>query len=758
MRTANYLRLLVFLGLLPCLLAAQSSPFDLSRYRAQDGLTAAVDVEGQLVVDWRGDAQEHYRVTFAIVTGTPTIRALAVSDDGGRSYRTLARELTPEYRIVTGRRRLTQQQLDPLVNVLGKTVTDSLIDRYQWDAFWDAPLYTSDEPPLSHVSSIPAAEPMGSQPGLPRDTSEIERVTATYRGDSGRVTMNGNRLEIVFPGVEAGLFRGSLRYDIFRGSGLVRQLLLVTTDAPSVAFKYAGGLSGLPAGPESRVVWNDLTGRPQEYRLGGEPQEQPVVLKTNNRLLAADLGGGALAAFPAPHSFYWARESEQNLGYGWYRKDDEGHFSFGIRQAEGEQDPEFYHNFALYNARPGTEQRLPVFFYLTAGPADTALARALRLTNGDRFRRLPGHRVMGHHYHVGLVRRLQEAGGYGQRLNDIGTMQGVGIDIFSVIDGARGPGRKDTGELYLNDLHQYYAAARAQSDAGFLLMPSDENSTGGRRPFLGGHYELLPSHPIYWRPARAPGQPLAEEHPEYGTVYNLGEPNDLMEMCERENVIVSMAHPDAKRSTGYPYAIWDEDYFQHPRFFGLGWRWGMGIDASEVRLGEYRFQRLWDETNNYLSARDLPLKQPLAISEARSDLGDRGKPPWDDTYGMSPVNYLRIDSVPGVDDMSSIVEALRTGEYFVTSGEVLLPECRLEGEGEQRTMVATVEWTFPLDFVELVWGDGISIERELVSATETGTYGRREFRIPFAVGEKRWVRFAAWDVAGNGAMGVAMKP
>jgi hypothetical protein len=723
----------------------------------------ATDGEG-LTIDWTGDNQDRCRLTFTIQSGTPTISELAVAPPTG-PYEVLARDLRPEYRIKTGRRRLTMQQMEPLTEVLGMTITDSMIQRYQWDAFWDAPLYTSSDPPLSHASSLPPGEGVASQPGLPRDTSEIQAITASYDSRNARVETRGQRMDIIFDGVTAGPFRGELHFTVFRGSGLIRQMIVASTEEQNVAFKYAGGLRGLPTETGNRLVWNDLTGRPQDYRLGGPVDAGRTVIKTNNRLLAAELNGGGLAAFPPPHSFYWARESEQNLGYGWYRKDAGGTFAFGIRQADGEQDPEFYHNFALYSARPGTDQRMPVFWYLSRGGADTAMERALALTNGDRFPELPGYKVMGHHYHVGMVARLQEIGNFDQQLNDVGTMKGVGVDIFSVIDGARGPGRKLANDLYLKDLDNYYEAARRQSDEGFLLMPSDENSTGGRRPFLGGHYELLPSHPIYWWPNRDPGEPLYEDHPTYGTVYNLGEPSDLMEMCERENVVVSMAHPDAKRSTGYPYAIWDTDYFRHPRFFGLGWRWGMGIDGSEIRLGEYRFQRLWDETNHYLAQRGFQPKSALAISEARSDLGDRGKPAWDDTYGMSPVNYLRLDSVPGVDDMTAIVEALRTGDFFVTSGEVLIPEQRIEGEGDERTYVAEVHWSFPLDFVELVLGGGDSVsggegapgvsqvQRITVEANDTGTHGQRTFRIPFTVGDHKWVRFAAWDVATNGGMG-----
>ena len=64
---------------------------------------------------------------------------------------------------------------------------------------------------------------------------------------------------------------------------------------------------------------------------------------------------------------------------------------------------------------------------------------------------------------------------------------------------------------------------------------------------------------------------------------------------------------------------------------------------------------------------------------------------------------------------------------------------------------AEVEWTFPPEFVELVWGDGKTTERQIVSATELGAMASHRFRIPFDPTGKKWVRFAAWDSAGNGA-------
>ncbi len=749
------IKLLIAGSLLTCAISlhvnAQSDAvnFDLSKYKSQPGLTAMTDND-ILTVTWEGDPNNEVRLRFTIEEKVPVMKEIAIRQVNA-SWKVLAKNVIPEFRVVSGLRRVTQQQTEPLEK-MGVPLTEEKLNEIKWDAFWDAPLYLEQEPPRSHATSIPAAEPFANHPGMPRDSGEVTRATATYEATGCKVKTNGVHLEITFPGVTAGIFEGYLQFDVYKGSNLFRQMVVAKTDHPSAAFKYDAGLTGLPVNESSRMVWRDLAKNWQDYLLGGPVDEGPSVVVSNNRLIAAEVNGGSIAAFPPPHSFYWARESEQNLGYSWYRKDSEKTFSFGTRQAEHEEDPEFYHNFALYSARPNTWQRMPVFYYLTPGSGERATEGALAFTNGDKFKPLPGYKVMGHHYHVGLVKRLKEYRSFDQRINDISAMKAIGVDIFSIIDGARGPGRHDKGELYLNDLHEYYEAARRQSDKDFLVMPNDENSTGGRPPFMGGHYDILIPKPLYWVPKRDPGQPLAEPHPKYGTVYNLGTPGDMMAMTDIENVLISMPHPNTKRSTGYPEAIKDEPQFLHPNYFSLGYRWGMGIDASEKRLGEYRFLQLWNKTNNWMAARGLPPKLAIAISEARSDKGHRGKPPYDDAYGMSPINYLKIDSVPSIDDMSSITKALKNGEYFMTTGEILIPHYEIQGEGNNRTIIAELEWTFPLDFVEIVWGDGEETGREIISATNLMPFGKKRFEIPFDAKGKKWVRFAAWDVAMNGAL------
>ena len=53
--------------------------------------------------------------------------------------------------------------------------------------------------------------------------------------------------------------------------------------------------------------------------------------------------------------------------------------------------------------------------------------------------------------------------------------------------------------------------------------------------------------------------------------------------------------------------------------------------------------------------------------------------------------------------------------------------------------------------MELVWGDGKTTGRQVLPATELAAFANHQYRIPFDGAGKKWVRFAAWDSAGNGA-------
>lgn len=741
----------------PLAVRAQSSICEMGNPNVEPGLSASAH-DGGLTVLWDGDkGSEQVRLRFSITAGTPTIEELAVRRRGER-WSVVARGLTPEFRVTSGIRRITDQQLEPL-RQLGVEITPELVDREKWKAFWDAPLRVGPE---SVESPRAPVDGIAGQPGLPRDPDEITRTSADFQAAGCTVKRDGLRLEVSFPGVEAGPFSGELRYTVFKGTNLILQELIAETEEPSVAYKYDAGLEGLEIRPRSRMVWQDIAGGWQDYRFGGPANDGSVSLRTSRRILSYENDGGAISVFPPPHNFFWAREITTNLGYNWYRHDADSTFAFGIRQAEREEHPDqagrgptdFRDNFALYNARPGTEQRMSVFFYVSPGAASDAIRSGLEFTRSDRFKELPGYEVMASHVHGYFVRRLQRLGHtVDTEPADFEAVQAAGIDIFAPIDGgAGGLGCCPSSEDYVENLATFYEIARRHSDSDFLVLPSVE-FTPGELPSLvrhtGGHWDLLFSRPVLFSAGREPNEPLAEADERLGTVYNLGSAEDVMEMMHREDVLAYMAHPRSKGSTGYPDAIKDTDRFRDESFRGIGFRWGMGLDRSAERLCARRCLKTLDDMNNWLADTDEPT--PPKFLHAISEVYQQG--PGDDIYANNPVNYVRLDEVPGPDDWRPLIDAMKRGDYFVTSGEIVIPEYQVRGgEGSNRIIVADVEWTFPLEFVEVVWGDGKEVGRTVVSATHLPPFGAYRFEIPFDATGKKWVRFAAWDVAGNGAL------
>jgi hypothetical protein len=722
---------------------------DLSDYKAMPGLSATN--EGNvLVVTWDGQKDEEIRLRLGVEQGTPKIQDMAVRHKGA-AWAIVAANLMPEYRVISGLRRIGNEALEPL-RQLGINITPEVLARDRWEAFWDAPLSLPGLPTATSLGNAsPPKEGVADQPGLPRKPEEIKRASAVFQVKSCSVKTNGGRIEISYPGVQLGVFDGQLQYTIYKGTNLVRQEVLGKTEQKWVAYKYEAGVKGVSINPGARVVWKDIANNWQDYRFGGAINETPMVLQTASRVVVAESRTGSIAAFPPPHNFFWSREIDVNLGYNYYRKDSATSYAFGVREADAEMPPEYAgrgrsdyrENFALRSARPGTVQHMPVFLYVTAENGQAAAQAAFAFTHGDHYKAVPGYQVMANHFHTALTRRYEALG----FLHDFQVAKAAGVNIFAPIDGDGGA--QGGGAERLKGLDDYYKIARLYSDKNFIMMPNEEIAFGqttkiGR--LLGGHNDLFVSHPVYWTATREPNQPLVEEDPKYGRLYHIGTPADLMEMAHREDLILYMPHPRSKASNGFPDGIKDTQHFRDANYRGIGFRWGMGVDGSEIRLCEYRCQAVLDDMNNWIADLPTPPKYVEAISEVYQ------QEPGDDMYANTPVNYVKLAELPGLDNWKPVVDAMRRGEYFVTSGEVLIPSYTLQGTGDKRTIVADVEWTFPLDFVEVVWGDGQKTERQIISTTDLTAFGKHHFTIPFSTAGKKWVRFAAWDSAGNGAM------
>ncbi|HJO12745.1 MAG: hypothetical protein QGG67_08640 [Gammaproteobacteria bacterium] len=682
-----------------------------------------------VTLSWAGTGNERLRLSLAVIEQAPIVRELAIRS-GTSGWVKVLENAKFDYKIVEGLRRISNQQLAPLRD-LGVELTPEVVDTHKWNVFWDAPLDLSTE---IRRGNPPPAEGVADQPGLPRSADEIRRADIQYAVDACEVRSTGARVEIAFSGVSLGSFRGQLLITLYQGTNLIRTEVTASTSLPSVAYKYDVGISGLTLDDKSTVYWRDIAGQLQSYSMIGPVNEQYVPLRAANRLVVAELDGVSIAAFPPPHTFFWAREIEINVGYNWYRKDNDASFSFGIRQGEQEVVDRYLANWSLYSAPPGSLQKMAGYFYPTLGDKNRGFTAALNFTNADVYKALPGYKVMGSHYHTNLGRELMATGSMDSRLSDFEVIQSAGIDIAGPVDRPR-------DETQLEEQHWLFEGALRHSDDEFMVLPEMENSN-----LLGGHWDLLFSHPVYYVDARPPGTPLVTTHPEYGKMYNIGNVEDVMAMVEAENMLIFMPHPRTKGSTGYPDAVAETSQFLNNRYRGVGWRWGMGSDLSEQRLSDFRVLPLLDDMNNWIAKTLLQPKYLLAITETYF------KSPGDDIYANGPVSYLKMDELPQGNDYSDIIQTLRDGDYFVTSGEVLIPSVEYDIDGANSSVVAEVSWTFPLDFVEVVYGDGENTFYETISARDLPPFDETVFTLPFDATEKYWVRFAAWDSAGNGAV------
>ena len=672
-----------------------ADPLNCTLYGATPPFEARVHEE-TLDIAWAGEHGTPLRATFGIDHAAPVVRELSA---GGVL---LGRNLAPEFTTVSGMRRAAH----------------GLPYEHRWDVFWDAPLV------------VPGR---GEAEGLPRKPEEIRRASSSFDTHSCEVRQVGARLEISFPGLALGIFSGRLQFTVYQGSNLLRMEAIARTGEPSVAYKYTAGLGGFSLDQLQRVTWRDPAGNPQRYEFGGTPNHEAVPLVARNRLAIAEGRGASLAVFPPPHQFFFAREIEVNSGYVWYRKDAASGFSLGVRQGDtaGGYDPTWIEQvYALYNAPPGTWQRMPAYFYLSPADARSTRDAVLAYTHGDRFRPLPGYQVMATHFHTAFTEELTHAGSLDFQPPWIPAIRDLGVNIV-MLDDFHGDGHaEDTGAVRLRELRSYYEACQRHSDRDFLILPGEEANV-----YLGGHYNLLFPKPVYWTHAKPPEAGFIERSDQYGTVYHPANASELFDMVRREGALVWQTHPRTKGSTFYPDRIREQDYFRSDRWLGAGFK-ALPVDLSESRLCETRCFSTLDDMNNWDGPKYLV-----------GEVDTYKKFPDFDLYGDFNANYVKLDALPPSTDWTALNRSLRAGDFFVSTGEVLIRNFRANRSGVR----AEVDWTFPLEFVEVVWGDGERVDRKVVRTEDALAFGTRLFEIPVDLSKQKWVRFAAWDSAVNGA-------
>jgi hypothetical protein len=90
--------------------AADDVSCDMSGYKEGPGLKASA-VAGKLELAWEGERQEELRASFGIQNAQPVVLELAARKKGGQ-WTVLGRNLSPEFHVNAGRRRISNQQLN----------------------------------------------------------------------------------------------------------------------------------------------------------------------------------------------------------------------------------------------------------------------------------------------------------------------------------------------------------------------------------------------------------------------------------------------------------------------------------------------------------------------------------------------------------------------------------------------------------------------------------------------------------------------
>jgi hypothetical protein len=573
------------------------------------------------------------------------------------------------------------------------------------------------------------------------DPEGTRRFEGAFRPVSATARRVGNRIEVLFHGLKIGIFEGGIAYTFYPGSRLIYQEAVVSTNVPMTAYLYDTGLrfaapaSGVRPGRRevvSPVLYYDTEGKLRTEMTTG-PDRHPAYVRY--RTVAAQLDAGSLAVFPPPHTYIAPRDYTTNMGYiwfhGWAGRTGRGELGMGVRHPVDDGAGLYY---PWINAPPGTIQRMGVFYLVSDRKPESALDDVLRFTNRDRFPSLPGYKTLTSHWHWGYtIQALNQGENWTPPFKPV--LEDMGIDAAMTCD-FHGDGHpRVLTDVRLEELDAYYRMCRRQSDSKFLLIPSEEADV-----ILGGHWALTFPKPVYWFMGKAEGNSLVLNRPKYGKVYQVATSDDILEMVRTEKGIMYQTHPRTKDSYGYPDKVRDTAFYRDPRFIGAGWK-ALPADRSTLRQG-VRALNLLNDMNNWGPPKNLLAETDMFAIDHTSEL-----------YAHMNANYVRIAQLPDFDHYGQLLEAVNRGRYFISMGQVLLPEVEISKASSSVIKVkAQAQWTFPLAFGEIFWGDGNQTFHRTFDLSDTAQFGKATFEWSADAPNWKWARIEVWDIAGNGAL------
>ena len=644
-----------------------------------------------LNLTWRCAKTEKGKISINLENNKPLIKSFHIERLG--VMQEVGVELNPAFLLTVGKRDLVSQN--------------------GWNIFFDRP---NKKPKNKFVA-------------------ELTKNTASVRTE-------GSRTIIKIGDLKAGSFTGYLEITLYNGSPLLNIAAVMSTDADSTAILYDAGL--LSKGK----LWKNIAWRNTEDKIKSvatHTNDSSTHLSVKYRTIMGQTDGGCLAIFPAPHQYFYPLDEAFNLNFTWFGtnyRNSIPEYGMGIRQdlnGDNRWVPWF-------NAPPKTQQRLNFYCLLSAKSPDETIEEVKKYTHSDSYKPLPNYKTMSSHFHNEYVMKVLLAKNEIKTPpNFINVFKNTGIDIVHLAEFHYTAHPKGPDSLRLLELKTLHEMCKNLSDNKFLLLPGEEPNE-----FFGGHWLSFFPKPVNWIMSRESKKPFMSVDSVYGKVYRIANKTEMLKLLELENGLAWTAHARTKGSTGFPNEYREEDFFKSDRFFGAAWK-NIPADLSVPKIGK-RVLDLMDDMANWGLKKHVIGESDLFTIEPENEM-----------YAHLNVNYLQMDELPKYKDgWQPVLDVMGKGKFFVSTGEVLLPKFTVNGvkSGETLTLnnqdnlaeiIVEADWTFPLNFAEIVTGDGVNVFRDKIKLDYTKSFGRKTFTFKTNLKNKKWLRVELWDVAANGA-------
>ncbi|MCF7972417.1 MAG: hypothetical protein K9N55_01235 [Phycisphaerae bacterium] len=542
------------------------------------------------------------------------------------------------------------------------------------------------------------------------------------------VSVSPSRVTIVFSTLSVGPYSGDLVCTLYAGSPFIQLQASMRVDQPWVAYIY----DSLLYADFDTVAYRDMNETFQTVPAASLQETTPgesAGVKVKHRTIMGQVSDcrGTVAMVLPPHAGFYPLDRSNNYGFL-----QAGKTFIGTKMSYwGDRG-----YVPWIDAPQGATQRMDSFLFFTPRDPEQTLSRVLTYTHGDRYKPVPGHYTMAEHFHPEFTQAYLNGEDTITPFKE--TMKSLGVQIvhsseFHLYRNQMHP-FKNTEER-LAELHAMYTLFERESDDDLVFIPGEEYNH-----YFGGHWSYLLPKPVYFtgwsgQEGKAYRQTYVEsEGVTYPRVYQVGNAETMLQLLRDEGGLAWGAHPRIKDSQQMPDTYMDSDFYRDPVYLAGDWK-AMPLDLSQDRLGVRGFQ-LMDETALW--------------GYKKSMLGEVDTFELDMTheiYGHMNVNYLKLPSLPSKTDWTSLVECIREGQFFTTTGEVLIHAWHASASG----VTAQVEWYFPPAFAEITWGDAKGIHKTKQALADHGEFDTHQITVAADLSAANWVRFEVWDVARNGA-------